>query len=192
MLGGSCTPPAQPTYADISYQTRCQHLDGSPIVGCTTPVGRDIFGFSGDSGQRFSCTIVEHAGMRGVNFSVTATTADGTRTGVTLANASVPAAGGPVSGVCQFTWTDGNTYGGNCGAIAPTATQPCQVSAINFTTDSATGLPLMDVNVFCLDAPSIPATTPASTRSVSTSGNMAGDEMRPMTIHFFSCPVITR
>lgn len=192
VLGASCSSPAQPAYADISYQTRCNHLDGTPITGCTTPISRDIYGFSGDMGQRFSCTIVERAGQRAVNFTVTAQEGDGTRLGVSLQNASVPQAGGAVSGTCSFTWTDGNTYGGNCGASAPTASQPCQVSSINFSTDTATGLPLMDVNVLCLDAASIPAATPAITRSVSGPGSNPGDDMRPLTIHFYSCPVISR
>jgi hypothetical protein len=192
MLTASCTPPAQPAYADISYQTRCIHLDGTPIMGCSTPISRDIYGFSGDMGQRFSCTIIEHAGQRAVNFTVTAQSADGTRLGLTLANASVPAAGGPVTGSCQFTWTDGNTYGGACGASAPTASQPCQVSNIDFTTDTATGLPLMDVNVLCLDAGSMPIADPPISRSLSKVGTMPGDEMRPVTIHFYSCPTIVR
>lgn len=188
----SCNPPAQPAYADIGYQTRCIHLLGDPIIGCTTPLPRNIFGFSGDMGQRFSCTVSEHAGLRSVNFTVTAEEADGTRLGVTLANATVQPGGGAVSGTCQFTWTDGNTYGGNCGASAPTATQPCQVRNIAFTTDTATGLPLMDVSVICRDAPSIPATSPPAMRSVSATGTMPADPMTPFTIHFYSCPIITR
>lgn len=190
LLGASCSSPAQPPYADISYQTRCIHLDGTPIMGCTTPVSRDIYGFSGDMGQRFSCTVVEHGATRAVNFTVSATGADGTRLGMTLQNATVPTGGGPVSGSCSFSWTDGNQYGGTCGGGAPTASQPCQVSNIAFTTDTATGLPLMDVNVLCLDAPSIPVATPAITRSVSRPGTDPGIEMMPLTVHFYSCPVI--
>lgn len=192
VLASGCPAPAQPAYADISYQTRCIHADGTPIMGCTTPVSRDIFGFSGDMGQHFSCTIVDHGSTRSVNFRVTAQAPDGANIGVTLQNASVASGGGPVTGTCQFSWIDGNTYGGNCGASAPTAAQPCQVSNIDFTTDTATGLPLMDVNVLCLDAPSMPVATPAIARSVSKVGTMPGDEMRPFTIHFYSCPTLAR
>lgn len=192
VLAASCSSPAQPPYADITYQTRCTRRDGTSIMGCSPGPSRDIYGFSGDMGQRFSCTISEHAGMRTVNFTVTATAADTTRLGVTLSNATVPAAGGAVQNVCTFSWTDGNTYGGSCGANAPNMTQPCQVSGINFTTDTATGLPLMDVNVLCLEAPSIPVATPAITRSVSRAGPDTGLDMMPFTIHFYSCPVVTR
>jgi hypothetical protein len=190
-LSGGCPSPAQPAYADITYQTRCVHLDGTPITGCNPPPSRDIYGFSGDMGQRFSCTISEHAGMRGVNFTVAAHAADGTPIGVSLQNATVPAAGGAVQGTCQFTWTDGNTFGGNCGAVAPSASQPCQIRSVEFTTDTATGLPLMNVDAYCLDAPSIPPQSPAVLRSVSAAG--AGTEsMMPFTIHFYSCPVVVR
>lgn len=192
LFTSGCPSPDQPPYADISYQTRCIHADGTPIMGCSTPVPRDIYGFSGDMGQRFSCTIVETGAQRSVNFTVTAQAADGTRLGVSLQNATVPATGGPVSGTCQFTWVDGNTYGGNCAATAPSATQPCQVSNIDFTTDTATGLPLMDVNVLCYDAPSMPIADPPITRSISKVGEMAGDDMRPFTIHFYSCPTLHR
>jgi hypothetical protein len=189
VFSASCNPPAQPAYADISYQTRCIHADGSPIVGCATPPARDIYGFSGDMGQRFSCTIAERASTRTVNFTVTARS--GTQNiGVALSGATVPVGGGPVSTTCTFNWTDGNTYGGNCGASAPHDGQPCQVSNISFTTDTATGLPLMDVNVLCLDAPSIPTMSPEQTRSVTRAGSDPGDDMSAFTIHFYSCPVI--
>ncbi len=192
LLSASCSSPAQPAYADISYQTRCIHRDGTQIAGCSPSPQRDIYGFSGDMGQRFSCTIVEHAGMRTINFTVTASQADGTGVGVTLSNAVVPTAGGPVQDGCQFTWTDGNRYGGACGANTPSMTQPCQVSNVAFTTDTATGLPLMDVNVLCYDAPSMPVATPAITRSVSRGGPDPGFDMMPFTIHFYSCPVVVR
>src|SRR5439155_16091911 len=142
-----------------------------------------------DMGQRFSCTIAEHAGQRTVNFTVSARTGT-TSLGVALSGATVPAAGGPVSSTCTFSWTDGNTYGGNCGASRPTATQPCQVSNIAFTTDTATGLPLMDVSVMCLDAPSIPSMSPPQSRSVTRAGTAVGDDTSPFVIHFYSCPVI--
>jgi hypothetical protein len=197
VLGASCSSPPQPAYADISYQTRCLHADGSPIMAAdghcdSTGVERDIYGFNGDMGQHFSCTITEHGATRAVNFSVTAEEANGQHLGVSLTGAVVPAGGGALTGTAQFTWTDGNQYGGNAGAGAPSATQPCQVSGITFLTDTDTGLPRMDVNVACILASSIPAATPPVIASVTRPGNMGADATSPMTIHFYSCPVISR
>ena len=191
VLAASCNPPAQPAYADISYQTRCIHRDGSAITGCTAPMQRDIYGFSGDMGQRFSCSIAETATTRTVNFNVTARVS-GTPIGVALSGAVVPVAGGAPQGTSNFQWTDGNTFGGASAAVAPSAAQPCQVSNISFTTDTATGLPLMDVNVLCYDAPSIPAQSPEVLRSVTRAGNTGDEDMMPFTVHFYSCPVVHR
>lgn len=189
LLGlASCSTPTQPIYADLSYQVRCTHLDGTPISGCTSPGRRDIFGFNGDMGARFSCTTTERAGNRSVSFTVSARDATGRDLGVSLQNANVAATGGPVTGTCQFTFTDGNTYGGNCAATAPSATQPCQVSSIQFTTDTDTGLPLTNVSVLCIDAPSMPVIDPPLVRGVSSPES----EAMAMQIHFYSCPVIQR
>lgn len=188
--------PAAPTYADITLQSRCVRADGSPIEASeglchATGIERDLYGFSGDMNLRFSCTIVERT-SRAVNFTVSGEAQDGTSIGVSLANAVVPIDGGAPTGTCQFTWTDGNEYGGNCGAEAPSATQPCQVQSIMFLTDVATDLPRMDVNVLCFEAPSIPAQTPPILASLSRPGSTPADAMSAMTIRFYSCPVVMR
>ena len=143
-------------------------------------------------GARFNCTITEHASMRTVNFTVSAQDADGTRVGVSLSNAAVPAAGGALIGSANFTWTDGNQYGGTASGDPPNATHPCQIQSISFVTDTDTGLPRMDVNALCYEAPSIPAATPAIVSSVTRAGTTTADAMSPMTIKFYSCPVISR
>lgn len=186
----SCSPPPQPTYADITFQTRCNSLAGPSITGCTEPLTRSIFGFSGDMGTRFSCSIGNHGALRTVNFSASAVDPSGVPIGVSLSGATVATGGGTPSGQSTFTWRDGNTYGGMASGTMPTAAQPCQISSINFTTDSGTGLPLMTVSAHCIEAPSIPAASPAIVRSVSHDGNNMGDNIRPFEIKFFSCPVI--
>jgi len=127
-------------------------------------------------------------GLSASSPTVSARDATGRDLGVSLQNANVAATGGPVTGTCQFTFTDGNTYGGNCAATAPSATQPCQVSSIQFTTDTDTGLPLTNVSVLCLDAPSMPVIDPPLVRGVSSPES----EAMAMQIHFYSCPVIQR
>ncbi len=196
IASASCNSPPQPAYADITYQTRCVQSDGTPITGgrcgTSTNPARNIYGFNGDMGAHFSCTITEHASMRTVNFTVAAQDADGTELGVSLSNAAVPAAGGALNGAAVFTWTDGNKYGGQASSDAPNAAHPCQIQGITFVTDTDTGLPRMDVNAVCYAAPSIPAATPEIVSSVTRAGNTTADAMSPMTIKFYSCPVISR
>jgi len=190
-LAASCASPPQPTYADVSYQTRCNTLAGGAITGCTEPMVRSISGFSGDNGNRFSCSVIQSGSTRTVNFQVNAAAGDTAHTalGVSLSGAVVATAGGAPSGISTFSWTDGNEYGGAAGGTAPSATQPCQIHSIDFTTDMMTGLPEMDINVHCVEAPSIPAATPAITRSLSAPGT---SNTTPVTIRFYSCPIVQR
>jgi hypothetical protein len=183
----SCAAPAQPIYLDVAYQTQCNTAMGGQIAGCTPGMVRTITGFNGDMGNRYSCSILERGSTRTVSFQVTSAVADATHTplGLALSGAVVATAGGAPSGSSTFTWTDGNTYGGAAGALAPSATQPCQLSSITFTNDMNTGLPEMDVAVHCAEAPSIPLTT--LTRSVSAPGTTA---TAPIMIKLYSCPVL--
>jgi hypothetical protein len=179
----SCNSTPARVYADIIYQVRCLHADGTPVMGCTEPAPRSILGYAG-AGLSLSCSIRTSGTSRVVNFSATQTLADGTRTGVSLQGATVATAGGTPSGQSSFTFFDGNRYDAVAGSAPPSAAQPCQISSITFNTDSMTGGPRMDVNVLCRDASSNPATSPETLRGVSSQM----DPSMPFTIHMYDCP----
>jgi hypothetical protein len=143
-LTGCPSQPPPATYAIADWQVRCD----SAMLACTPGPSRLVTGTSGVDGNSVSCSVVESATTRRVNFRV-GSSVGGIDYAIGVAMANVPRSGGSPSTGCTVTVEDdANTYVGACGATAPSDTQPCQVT-MDFDVDPSTGSPRVTAEILC-------------------------------------------
>lgn len=147
---GCGDPNAGALFADIQYATRCE--EATPH--CGGPMNRDVCGINngdpcevGAPEARVSCNVTESAdgATRTLEFSAS----QGSDFGITVSQATFNSAGGSAAGAgCTVRITDGaNRYEGRCGSSAPSASQPCQITAVRFYDDM--GNPTVEGAIFC-------------------------------------------
>jgi hypothetical protein len=181
---GTNTPP--PVYVEATWQVRCLRFDGTPMTsGCTEPPQRSVFGYNGTDQQQVACSIREAGAVRTINFRAFGRGADGVSFGLTLANASIPAAGGSPSGACTFSFNEDNVYSAPCSGVEPSMMTPCQVGNITF--GELDGSQTMRVEVYCIEAPATADST--IHRGISLPGSGDGQEYEPFPVTFYDCPV---
>ena len=116
-------------FADVQWQVRCPR----DLSGCSRDgEDVDVFASEGDDGVAISCQVDESGGNRFVRFSV----GEGGRR-LAVQGIQVGEGGGPVTGTgCRVTVVDDSTtYEGACGSAPPSASQPCQISGLQFIED---------------------------------------------------------
>ncbi len=170
-IGDTSIP--QVSYVDLSWRLRCPApMSAGCAEGCTEGVDRTVNGYAADPGIRFSCRVTETATDRFISFTA------GNASGQSLEfrNVQVPrAASSAVSG--EVTVIDGAEYRGAAGSGAPSAAQPCQVSAVEFTIDPYTNDTRMRGQVLC-DAMRAPED------STLCRGMTAAGSMSPIPVQF--------
>lgn len=181
-LSGCPNNTAPEVYSIADWQVRCD----SEMLSCTPAPPRQVTGFNGGAaGNSVSCSVMEGATDRVVT-ARTGSSAGGVRYSISLTNARVPRGGGFAATGCSVRVEEGaNTYSGSCGALAPSATQPCQVQ-ITFGTDAMTGSTILNAEVLCDHLPNIAA--PTQLRSVFASAGSA----EPGLLQFFDCRGLSR
>lgn len=180
-LPGCPNNTAPEVYSIADWHLRCD----TEMAACTPPPPRQVTGFNGMNGNSVSCTVMESATDRVVNLR-TGSSAGGVRYSISLTNARVPRGGGFAASGCSVRVEDGaNTYSGSCGALAPVATQPCQVQ-ITFGTDMMSGSTVLNAEVLCDHLPNIAA--PTQLRSVFAGAGSA----EPGLLQFFDCRGLSR
>ena len=143
-------------YIDVTLKLRCPPpMTTGCAVGCTQGVDRRISGYENDPGVSISCSVTENAADRFVSFTVR----NGTGQSLQFRNVQVPRAttfaiAGEV--ILIDGEGNGNEFRGAAGSAAPSTAQPCQISAMEFSTDPDTGDSRMRGQVLC-DAMRAPA-----------------------------------
>ena len=130
LVVGCGDDPLQP-FADIRWKLRCQVMGG-----CTGYMNRDMNNYNGEEGRKISCQIQSRGGGTNEFFFKAY---QGTDYGIEMSNVSYSGTGGPVGGTCQVrVLEDGSNWTAACGAGAPSAAQPCQIT--NFRIDPMLGV----------------------------------------------------
>lgn len=137
VAASSCTADAGTLYADVRWYLTCPT---NPHQGCQNGQRHDFQQFDGDvvggTIYRASCFAVQQDDRLSVSFSVQEgqdlVDVRGLVTGVN---------GGSVfPSLCSVQITEGgNTYSGDCGPVAPTEEQPCQVLDVEIDRDDPDG-----------------------------------------------------
>lgn len=171
-------------FADIQYATRCEST-----LGCAGAMDRDICGFDdGDPCEGFvssamvECSVVETASTRTISFEAS----QGGGFSLRVASLEVPLAGGSATGgTCQVTVVEGpNIYAGACGASAPSAAQPCQITNVTFEDDL--GNPTFEGDLFCQFLPN--RANPALQIEVTAFGSGPVAAAAPGRFRIANCP----
>jgi hypothetical protein len=180
LLGAGCMQDRPPVFADAQWQLGCDSMMGM----CTPSLPRSVLGENGVDGS-VQCNVVETASDRSLSFYVRGTR-DGTPFDARLSNARVPRAGGSPGAGCTFTVGEGaNRFAGGCGASAPSADQPCQVS-IEFGLDPMLNSPTVDVDVLCDRLPN------SATTEVLRSVYFPATPAMPAAFRFYDCIGLSR
>ena len=143
-------------YIDVTWKLRCPTpMTTGCAAGCIQGTDRRISGYEDDPGVSISCNVTENATDRFVSF----TARNGTGQSLQFRNVQVPRT--TTSGISgEVILVDGtgagNEFRGVAGSSAPSAAQPCQISAMEFSTDPDTGDSRMRGQVLC-DAMRAPA-----------------------------------
>lgn len=183
-IGSGCKNEPPGTYADLQWTIRC---DG--MRGCLTYPSRSVDGFDGENQVRITCTVIETESTRALSFSVNAPSY-----GLSLQNATFPRAGGsPTAGPCRVNVQEDNSYSGACGGGAPSPTQPCQVSNVDFTRDPE-GRTLITGQIYCggMSGETVigisPSAAPTIKRELTAPGTEIAARTTPMRFNLYDCP----
>ena len=173
-LGCNESGPAG-VYAYIEWRLRCEEM-----AGCTAYPDRFVDGFNGE-GANISCSVLETADTRTLNFSAFADTF-----GIQLQNATFPRGGSAATGAgCNVRVLDDNTYVGSCGGSPPSESQPCQVNGVTFGRDDA-GRALIRGNIYCVGIS--PTAAPSLDRELTAPGTTIEARTTPLTFDIYDCP----
>ena len=143
-LAGCNNQTASRPYIDVAWKLRCPApMTAGCSAGCTEGQDRTINGYEGDPGVSISCSVTETATDRFISFTVRNTQQSLQFRNVQVPRTTTSAIGGEVILV------DTNEFRGAAGSAAPSAAQPCQVSAMEFSTDPETGDSRMRGQVLC-------------------------------------------
>lgn len=181
---GACnntTPPR--LYAQMSWKMRCPNPASLPSdcsMGCTEGMDRFIDSFTGENGTSITCSVTETADQRILNFRFQHVNGYA----VQFQNVAVPLNGGSaLTGTVRF--REDNEYQGLAGAVAPSTSQPCQVSNVEFFRDEMSGDPTIRGHVLCQTMRS--DANRMLCRGLSASGG-AGTLTSPSEFVIFGCP----
>lgn len=150
LFAGACnnqTPPR--LYATMSWKMRCPDAtDFLPpancAMGCTEGMDRLIDNFAGEGGTSVTCNVTQNETSRILNFRL----GNSAGQSVSFQNVAVPRNGGSaLSGTIRF--REDNDYTGVAGGSAPSNTQPCQVSNVEFFPEAESGDPTIRGYVVC-------------------------------------------
>ncbi len=185
MLGTGCSNAPPGTYIEADWTIRCEGMRG-----CLSYPSRSVTGFDGENQTRVTCNVIETASTRTLGFSINAAAF-----GIGLQRASFPLAGGSPSagGSCLVTVMEDNTYTGACGGAAPSPTQPCQVSNVDFTRDPE-GRSLITGLIYCGGTSGgqvfgvSPSAAPTIKRELTAPGTDVASRTTPMRFSLYDCP----
>lgn len=147
-LAGCNNQNASRPYIDVAWKLRCPPAmtDGC-AAGCTEGVDRTINGYEDDPGVSISCSVTENATDRFISFTVRNSAQSLQFRNVQVPRTTTSAISGEV--ILIDGSGSGNEFRGAAGSASPSAAQPCQISAMEFSTDPDTGDSRMRGQVLC-------------------------------------------
>ena len=181
---GACNNTTAPRlYGQMSWKMRCPNPSTAPSdcsMGCTEGMDRFIDSFTGEMGTSITCSVTETADQRILNFRMQHVNGYA----VQFQNVAVPLNGGSaLTGTVRF--REDNEYSGLAGGVAPSPTQPCQISNVEFFREETSGDPTIRGSVLCQTMRS--DANRMLCRGLSATGG-AGTVSSPAEFVIFGCP----